>query len=295
MKNSVMGEAPVDIKKIDWNNVWKEELLKRTFTARDCNFWNKRAPSFAEHAIKTGYAEAFLKIVNPKKSWCVLDIGCGAGTLAVPFAEHVRSVTAVDFSETMLEILCEQSVKTGITNIRTIKASWEDDWDKAHIGLHDVAIASRSLVVNNLRGAIMKLNDVAKKRVYISTIVGDGPYDRHIFEAISRELNMGPDYIYTYNLLYQMDIYAHIDFIIEKNHKTYKDRDAALNSIRWMLGNMTHEEEERLKDYLGKHLIYNAGRWMMDYCNTVRWAVLWWEKETTLNQQYSINSGEHGV
>lgn len=285
----------MDIKNTDWNQVWREKSRKRSFTTRDSNFWNRRAPSFSEHAVKTGYAEAFLRIVKPKRDWTILDIGCGAGTLAIPFAECVRGVTAVDFSETMLELLMGQSAKTGITNIRTIRASWEDDWDKAHIEPHDVAIASRSLVVRDLREAIIKLNNVAKRRVYISTIVGDGPYDRHIFEAIGRELNMGPDYIYTYNLLYQMDIYAYIDFIIEKNHKTYEDRDAALMSIRWMLGNMTIEEEERLNDYLGKHLIYDAGRWMMDYYNTVRWAVLWWEKEATSNQRYSANRGGHGV
>jgi hypothetical protein len=88
-----------------------------------------------------------------------------------------------------------------------------------------------------------------------------------------------------------MGIYANIDFIIEKNHKTYKDRDAALISLRWMLGNMTTEEEERLKGYLDEHLIYDAGRWQMDYSNPIRWAVLWWEKgfltEGTLNQKYS--------
>lgn len=274
-------ETPMDIKETDWNQVWKEELRKRTSTARDSTYWNKRAPSFAEHAVKTGYAEAFLRIIKPKRGWSILDMGCGAGTLAIPFAEHVKGVTAVDFSETMIELLSEQSAKRGITNIRAIRASWEDDWEKAHIGSHDVAIASRSLVVENLREAIMKLGCIAKRRVYISTIVGDGPYDRHIFEAIGRELNMGPDYIYTYNLLYQMGIYANIDFIMEKNHKTYKDRDAALMSIRWMLGNMTAEEEERLKEYLDKHLIYDGGRWMMDYSNPVRWAVLWWEKEAT--------------
>jgi SAM-dependent methyltransferase len=41
-------------------------------------------------------------------------MGCGAGTLAIPFAERVRSVTAVDFSETMIELLTEESTKRGL-------------------------------------------------------------------------------------------------------------------------------------------------------------------------------------
>ena len=170
-------------------------------------------------SAKTGYAEAFLKIVNPKKTWTIFDMACGAGTLAIPFAKHVKAITAVDFSDKMLDILREQCDKSKISNIRTINRSWEDDWGRAGIGLHDVAIASRSLVVDDLRSAIIKLDSFARKRVYISTIVGDGPHDRRIFDAVGRELNTGPDYIYNYNLLYQMGICANVDFITDKNRE----------------------------------------------------------------------------
>ena len=209
----------IDIQTIDWNEVWKEKQAKRSSSARDCTSWNKRAPSFAKVAAKRGYAEAFLKIVNPKRNWTVFDMACGAGTLAIPFAKHVKAITAVDFSDRMLDILREQCNKSKISNIRIINGSWGDDWGRAGIGLHDVAIASRSLVVDDLRSAILKLDSFARKRVYISTIVGDGPHDRHIFDAVGRKLNTGPDYIYNCNLLYQMGICANVDFITEKNRE----------------------------------------------------------------------------
>jgi SAM-dependent methyltransferase len=269
----------IDIQTIDWNAVCKERKAMRSSPARGPACWNKRAPSFAENAKKTGYAEAFLKIVNPKRSWTVFDMACGAGTLAIPFAKHVKAITAVDFSDKMLDILREQCYQLKIPNIRTINASWEDDWDRAGIGLHDVAIASRSLVLDDLRSAIMKLNSIAKKRVYISTVVDDGPYDRRVFDAIGRELNMGPDYIYNYNLLYQMGIRANIDFITERNHKAYKKRSQLIESMEWMLGNMTPEEEIKLKNYLDKHLVYDAGWWTLDYAKKTTWAVIWWNKD----------------
>ncbi len=272
----------IDIHTIDWNEAWKEARAKLNFPVQDRVRWNKRAPGFAEISMKTGYAEAFLKIMNPKKTWSIFDMACGAGTLAIPFARHVKSVTAVDFSDKMLEILQERCRQARITNVRTIEASWEDNWSKAGIGQHDIAVASRSLVVDDLRYGITKLNNIALKRVYISTIVDDGPYDRRIFEAVGREFNAGPDYIYNYNLLYRMGIYANVNFIIEDSHKTYGSHAEAIDSIMWMLGDITSEEGKKLEDYFDRHLIFSEGRWMMDQRKTVRWAVIWWDKAVNI-------------
>ncbi len=263
---------------LDWNKIWKERRERRTSPVRDAGFWNGRALSFAKHAPTTGYAEAFFKIMKPHRTWKVLDMGCGSGTLSIPLAVRVREITAVDFSEKMLAILREQSHRKGITNIKTIQARWEDDWDRVGIGVHDVAIASRSLVVDDLRGAIMKLNRVARKRVYISTIVGDGPIDRRIFAALGRKLVTNPDYIYNYNLLYQMGIYANVTFIHEKNTRAFETHEAAVDSFKWMVEEMTRKEEDRLREYLREHLIHHNGKWRLNCEMEVRWAVIWWEK-----------------
>jgi SAM-dependent methyltransferase len=268
----------IDIQTIDWNELWKEKNALRSSRKRDSACWDKRALSFADHSAKTKYAEAFLKIVNPKKTWTIFDMACGAGTLAIPFSKHVKSITAVDFSDKMLDILREQCNKSKISNIRTINRSWEDDWGRAGIGLHDVVIASRSLVVEDLRSAIIKLNNFSRKRVYISTIVGDGPHDRRIFDAVGRELNTGPDYICNYNLLYQIGIRANVDFITERNRATFKTPRDAFLSQQWMFDNMTPVEEVKLGNYLDKHLVLRAGRWILDYEKTIKWAVMWWEK-----------------
>lgn len=273
------GETLIDVGSIDWNEAWKKARAQRTSSARGIPFWNKRAPLFKENAAKEGYAESFLKIMNPKRAWRVLDMGCGAGTIAVPLAQQVQSVTAVDFSGVMLDILRERCRKMHISNIRIINASWEDDWSAARIGTHDVAVASRSLVVDDLRLAIMKLNGIAQKRVYVSTIVGDGPYDRRIFDAVGRKLNAGPDYIYNYNLLHQMGICAHVDFIEDRNHKTFRDHADAIDSVRWMLDKITPDEERGLKKFVNDHLVSDSGRWVFDYERTIRWAVLWWDTD----------------
>lgn len=266
-------------KTADWNEAWREMRTSRPSPARHSKFWDGRSQSFAKHVARTGYAELFLKIMEPQPEWTVLDMGCGAGTLALPLAERVRSITAVDFSEKMLSIVREECAARSINNIRTIHARWEDDWALAGIGLHDVAIASRSLVVDDLQGTITKLNAAARRRVYIVTIVGDGPHDRQAYQALGRDLQVGPDYIYNYNILYQMGIYAKVDFIGQQIQEAYGDREAAMDSVRWMFQDMTREEEGRFEQYMAEHLICRDGWWMLDYARTIRWAVLWWEKE----------------
>lgn len=263
----------------DWNRAWRELRKNKPSPARHAQFWDGRSRSFARHVARSGYAELFLEIMVPQPEWTVLDMGCGAGTLALPLAEEVRSITAVDFSARMLSILQEACAARSIDNVRTVHARWEDDWEQAGIGLHDVAIASRSLVVDDLQGMITKLSHAARKRVYIVTIVGDGPHDRRAFQAVGRELQVGPDYIYNYNILYQMGIYAKVDFIVQQVQDTYDGREEAMDSVRWMFQNMTRDEEKKLDAYMAEHLVCRDGLWSLDYAKPVRWAVLWWEKE----------------
>lgn len=273
-----MQEA-VLMHKADWNRAWREMRTDRPSPARHAKFWDGRSRSFAKHVTRTGYAERFLKIMTPEPEWTVLDMGCGAGTLALPLAEKVKSITAVDFSEKMLSILQEECKERNINNIDTIHASWEDDWTDVGLGQYDVTIASRSLVVDDLKGTIAKLHNAARKKVFIVTVVGDGPHDRQAYEAVGRDLQVGPDYIYNYNVLYQMGIYARVDFIVQQVRDTYGDREGAMDSVRWMFPELSGDEEKKLDAYMDEHLICLDSQWMLDYAKTVRWAVLWWEKE----------------
>ena len=268
----------IDINNVDWSQVWRERRATRTARTRDEQFWNERAPSFAKAASETDFAAEFLAVMKPQPHWRVLDMACGGGTLALPLAGHVESITAVDFSARMLAILEEQCRERGIANIRTIRGRWEDNWDKLGIGPQDVAIASRALVSDDLRGSILKLDRIARERVYLVSTVGDGPYDRLMFEAIGRPLDSGPDYIYVYNLLYQMGIFAEITFIRNPNNKTFADPDEALRSSLWMFGSLDRREEELLRSFLAKKLVDCGGRWALPYPRMVRWAVISWPK-----------------
>ncbi len=268
-----------DIQNIDWNEAWKERRRFSTSSGRRSQLWNKRAPTFARNVGRSPYAASFIAIMNPKPDWTVFDMGCGPGTLATPLAPLVKEVTAADFSQAMLDILRTRMKKKGIDNIRTVNTSWQDDWKKAGIGMHDVVISSRSLAVDDLRNGIMKMEKYARKRVYISTMAGGGPVEPGILEAIGRPRHGFPDYIYNYNLLYQMGIHANVAFIEQKSRRTYANKSEALELLRLMLGEITAKEDAVLVSYLDRHLLCKGGRWMMDSVRTMKWAVLWWDKK----------------
>jgi SAM-dependent methyltransferase len=285
------------IPSIDWNEVWCATHEMKHTPVRDSKFWDKRAPSFTRHASGSDYIGQFLDIMKPEPSWSVLDIGCAAGTLAVPLASAVGIITALDYSKIMLRLLDERCWEQGIPNIRIVHGRWEDDWDALGIGVHDAAVASRSLVMDDLRGAIEKLSRYARRRVLVSTLVDDGPFDRRIFEAVGRSFQPGADYIIVYNLLRQMGIYANIAFTTHCEVKTFQDAEEALSSMRWMIHEMTPEEEVRLKAHLEKTLVRVNGGWQMPYRHLVRWAVMWWDKPSQavvvpVNGRVCVRGGE---
>lgn len=267
-----------DANHVNWNKVYQERSSLREPSS--CEFWDERAPSFTKHALNTPYSEDFIKIMQPKPHWTVFDMGCGGGTLAWPLSKMVQHITGADFSEKMLESLRERAVAEGLHNITTYKMSWTDDWSVIGAKSHDVAIASRSMIVEDFAAAVRKLINVARERVYLSLAVDSGPKDQRLFQALGRDYGMGMDYIFCHNILYQMGIRPNINMIRSVQHTVYESPEAAREDlITFFLKDMRPEEEAKFDAYLNEHLHTVEGGWQLDYAKTTRWAVIWWDVE----------------
>ncbi len=68
--------------------------------------------------------EALLGVVRPEHT--VMDVGAGAGRIAVPLSRHCREVTAVEPSEAMRSRLAEMADLWEANNLRVIPERWED-------------------------------------------------------------------------------------------------------------------------------------------------------------------------
>lgn len=264
---------------IDWQQLWQNARRLRGWSSKGASDWDKKAASFSSRNRTSPFNKLILSHLPLTSEMTVLDVGCGPGTLSLPLASRVREVTAVDFSQKMLDILDGDAQRQNISNIHTVQCAWEDNWDDFNIPQHDIAIAARSLNVENLLKAIKKLNAYASKFVFIADRINPTPFDPEVFSAVGREFNPGPDYIYTLNILYSMGIYPHITILELDQDFSYQDLNQAYLTYSWMIKNLTEQEEVKLKQFLtSKARPATDGSITISRAFPPRWALIWWAK-----------------
>lgn len=264
---------------IDWPLLWQNSRAAKSWKSKNAKEWDKKSAAFAQRTKHSPYVAQFLTHVKATPEMTVLDVGCGPGTLALPYARRVAEVTAIDYSEGMLSLLQEAAELQNIENIRAVKCSWEDDWDKMQIGSYDLVIASRSMNIDNLAAGIEKLNRHARKQVVIADRIAPSPFDPDVFAAIGREFNSGPDYIYTLNMLYQLNIHPRIEHIELAGELSFANMDDALQSYRWMFRDLTSQEEQQLKAFISSRVIREDEHTLVIKKNyPQRWALFSWMK-----------------
>lgn len=265
---------------IDWQLLWDNSREAKSWKSKSAKEWNKKSASFAQRTRNSDYVEQFLNIIGVDRNSTVLDVGCGPGTLAVPYARMVDRVTAIDYSEGMLSQLKDFAREQNIENIKTLQCAWEDDWDEKEVGSHDLVIASRSMNIDNLAEGIQKLDRHALKQVVIADRVAPSPFDPDVFAAIGRDFNSGPDYIYTLNMLYGFNIHPRIDHIELPGELRFANLDEAVQSYNWMFRDLNGEEEEKLTAFLKSRLIkVDDDGIVVKRNHPQRWVLLSWTKK----------------
>ena len=263
---------------LDWHELWKNARAKKSWTAKSSADWDKKATSFAKRNSDSPFVNLVMKRIPLSADTTILDAGSGPGTLSLPLAPLVKSVTALDYSGGMLTALNDGAQQQGSTNITTILGSWEDDWEKLHIKKHDICIASRSLSVANLREALTKLSDHANDAVFVIDRISPTPFDNGAFTALGRPFRSGPDYIYTINTLYSMDIHPNVEIMTLEKTVSFLSMDTALESYRWMFKDLTEKEERKLEEYIQSNSTRgdNGEITVIRTCPS-RWALIWWK------------------
>ena len=179
----------------------------------------------------------------------------------------------------MLELLDHQARQNGLDNIRTVHCAWEDDWSAHDIATYDLVIASRSMNIRDLVGALRKLNDHSRGRVSIAERIDPSPFDVDAFTAIGREFKSGPDYIYTVNMLYRLGIHPRMDIIELDRELRYSSMEEALNGYKWMFKDLQPREEELLEAFLETRIIKKATDHIIVRRDPPqRWALLSWTR-----------------
>ena len=283
----------------DWNEEWKA-LQKVRRHADDAAFWDKRSATFTTKDAPNLYVEKFLEYAEIRPGETVFDMGCGTGALAVPLGEAGHKVVAADFSQGMLDQMQARLDAAGVRTVFPKLMSWEDDWPAfgVHEGMTDVAIASRSIATADLRDALLRLTEVARRRVCITLATGSSPrVDERILAAVGLPSVLGRDYLYAFNILANEGIKAEVRYIDSTRDDTFATPEDAYEKLIAMIDDSaavraSAEEREparaNLREWLAANLVPNetAGApdrkgvpqlaWRLAEPRTVTWAFLAW-------------------
>jgi len=255
-------------------------------TARECariwesresalKFWNMSKEN--SHRVEGTIAGT---AITPNSR--VLDIGAGPGTLAIPFARKVASVTAVEPAEGMVSVLKEKMAEEGVSDIDVVQKRWEDvsvadDLDPPY----DVVIASFSLGMPDIRAAIEKMIASAGPggHIYLYHFAGETHWDRDCRDLWPRlhgvDYQPGPKADVLYNVLYSMGIYPSMSTFRLQHAQRFANKEEAMEHFRHQYRITTAEQEAIVRDHLGRVLVEENGGFSLP-ASSIR-VKIWWE------------------
>ena len=239
---------------IDFDALYKAQKARSSFGKKLAEHWDKKAPSFNEGVMKSAYAREFIDRVDFAGVSTLLDFAYGAGALSVLAAEKVDQIYGYDFSPKMLEFARENAKAYGAKNVKFAQKAFEDDW--SDVPECDLVFASRCLEVDDLKPVLLKLLSKTKKALYITFKVGSF-VDERILQALGRDVQKRPDFVYLINILFQMGYLPSLSYIKAQCHGGgAKSVEEFVQKMRWMLGGELNEAEEaRLAEY------FNSGKY----------------------------------
>lgn len=264
--------------KADWNGLWNKSLQNLP-KKNNPESWDNIASKFNEWMEKDDYPEKLLNKIELDSNDSVLDIGCGNGVITIPLAQKATEVTAMDISSKMLEILKKNAKDSGFNNINTFNRRIEDVTEE-DIGKHDVVVASRSLNgVSDIGKELEKINNIAQKSVYLTLWGADNRrFEREMAQLLGRESHRHPDYIYVYNILHDLGIYANVEMLESNTRNYYSNVEEALDRLRWRIGDLNKDEESILREYLEENMIKTPDGTITYSNGKADWVLIWWKK-----------------
>lgn len=240
-----------------WSQIWKNEFLASLLPEESTNAFEKssRANNWDKSEkirLDGGRRAADLDLLP---SWSVLDIGPGPGTLAIPIAKKVKHVTVIEPSLAMIDHLKSHVQDARVSNIDIIHSRWEDT-SLETIGLHDIVIASYSLNYLDIEAALLKMDQVAQKMVYLYWFAGITTLEKiriDLYPVIfARRYNPFPKCNIIYNLLYNKGIFPEIKVLDTSYSQEYSDIEEVVSEIKDILNISTNEHDEFLAEYVTK-------------------------------------------
>jgi SAM-dependent methyltransferase len=235
--------------------------------------WDARAQQMSADARIGEYGQALIAKMDLSGCQSLLDVGCGTGAISVELSKQLSLVHGIDFSPQMLACTQNLAQSHSRTNVTCQLKSWTDDWDD--VPVCDVALASRSTAVMDMEPALLKLQSKARKRIYLTSLVGGQFADARLLNIIGRQ-NVAPlpSPIYIINILGKIGCRPKLDYIPSASRYCgATDEQSFIDLVISGLGPLSQHEQIRLFDWIQIQGSMPA----IDSALSHQWALISWE------------------
>ena len=161
----------------------------------------------------------------------LLDVGGGAGRLALPLALRCRNVTVVDSSQAMLDALRAGAADAGIDNVSPVLGEWQN----VTVEPADVVLCAHVVYTEpDVAGFVRKLDAHARKVVFMPTFE-EGPQAHlgPIWRAVYGEERVGlPGLAELVAVLTEMGLDPAVEPAESLAPRSFKTKDAAVEHVR---------------------------------------------------------------
>ena len=266
----------------DWARLWRQlvELNNLRHEHSDnSDRWSGQARLFHDQVkkrwLKPDTSRDFiLGQLSPDATF--LDIGAGSGAWEILLAGRVRSVTAVEPSPAMLEVLRETLQKEGLSHVQVIEGAWPD----VDVGVHDFSLSSHAMYgCPDLPSYIQKMSAVTRRTCFM---ILRAPLTGSIMSLAAQHAlgqpHDSPNFVIAYNMMLQMGMTPNVLWEEPGSWEpwTSASLEEALATMKARLGLFAPDERDGyLYNLLKERLVFRDGKYVWD--RGVRSVLVYWQ------------------
>jgi SAM-dependent methyltransferase len=245
---------------------------------RDEYRWTPRRARWFSRAVQVSdFPAQTLRALEPVLADCrsVLDVGAGVGALAVPLAQAVERVTALEPSPAMLDELRANLGRHRLSNVTCIAARWGE----VEMAPHDlILVANVAPIFQNLLPFVAAAERLTPRAIALVQNVGPGAEKFYLGELypllLGRPYPAREDYLRTVTLLHGLGIPANVQIIAYRFDQPFDDFQEAVDFWLHELRLADPEQIRRLQGFLGTRLQRVGPRLLAPMRRQS--AVVWW-------------------
>jgi FkbM family methyltransferase len=248
----------------NWAQFWQELVEAQGWHGRPKvdgkpdDVWRQRARRYDAN-VKSRWArpdssrEYIASQIDGQSS--VLDIGAGTGSWTVFLAKQVGSVTAVDPSPAMIEVMSDNVAEEGLTNVEIVQGAWPE----VTVEPHDFSLCSHAMYGHaDLPAFVRAMEHATRQTCFMVLRV---PTMDGVMAEASRVIrghpHDSPNFTVAYNVLLEMGICPNVlmeDTGLWDPWVSASLEDALADVKRRLALEASAEYDDYLRDLLGRRL-----------------------------------------